>query len=135
MGKAVALRDGKDETIISTGIMLLKSLEAADLLEKKDITSRIIHIHTIKPLDEKTIRRAAQETGAIVTVEDSSIIGGLGRAVAELVSESCPIPVIRVGVRDRFGQTGTMEELAVEYKMSSADIVRAAKEAIRRKRS
>jgi transketolase len=133
IGKALVLREGDDLAIISTGIMLRSSLEAATELENEGIDSRVINISTIKPLDEDVIKNAAKETDAIVTVEDSNILGGLGGAVAEAVSESYPVPIRRVGVRDRFGQTGSMEELAAEYNMASADIVKAAKEVIKKK--
>ncbi len=133
IGKATILREGKDVAIISTGIMVRSSLEAATILENEGIDSRVINISTIKPLDERAIENAAKETGAIVTAEDSNILGGLGGAVAEVVSENYPVPIRRVGVRDRFGQTGSMDELAAEYNMSSADIVKAAKEVIKKK--
>ena len=102
-------------------------------MAEEGISAHVINMHTIKPLDEKSIKRAAQRTGAIVTVEDSSILGGLGSAVAEVVAESHPIPIRMIGVRDRFGQTGNMNELASEYKMSRADIVKAAKEVVTKK--
>ncbi len=128
IGEAALIRDGNDLAIVSTGMMLLWSLEAAALLAKEGFSARVINMHTIKPLDEESIKRVARETGAIVTVEDSSILGGLGGAVAEVVSESCPVPLRRIGVKDRFGQTGSMDELASEYNMSRAHIVKAAKE-------
>jgi transketolase len=130
IGEAVELRDGSDLALVSTGIMLLSTLEAAALLAKSGISARVIAVHTIKPLDEESIKRAARDTGGIVTVEDSSIIGGLGGAVAEVLSESCPVPMRRVGVRDRFGQTGKMDELAYEYNLSHVDIVKAAEEVV-----
>ncbi len=133
LGKAVTLRDGDDVTIISTGIMVLKSIVASSLLAREGIDARVINMHTIKPLDEEIIKKSARETGAIVTAEDSNVLGGLGGAVAEIVTEDLPVPVHRIGVRDRFGQTGVMEELAREYGMGEVDIVRAAKEAVNRK--
>ena len=133
IGKATVLKEGRDVAIISTGVMVRSSLEAATMLENEGIDSNVINFSTIKPLDERAIKDAAKETGAIVTAEDSNILGGLGGAVAEVVSENYPVPIRRVGVRDRFGQTGTMEELAAEYNMSSADIVKAAKEVIKKK--
>jgi len=133
LGKAVTLREGKDVTIVSTGIMVLEALEAAYLLAREGIDAWIINMHTIKPLDEEIIKRAARESGGIVTVEDSSVLGGLGGAIAEIITEDSPIPVCRIGVRDRFGQTGVMEELAREYNMAEADIVKAAKEVVKKK--
>ncbi len=133
IGEAVSLREGGDVTIISTGIMVLEALEAAVLLAKEDIDARIINIHTIKPLDQDTIKTAAKETGAIVTVEDSNILGGLGSAVAEVVTENSPVPILRIGVRDRFGQTGSVEELKMEYDMSRVDIANAAKQVVKKK--
>ncbi|MBS7623827.1 transketolase family protein, partial [Candidatus Bathyarchaeota archaeon] len=93
-------------------------------------SARVINVHTIKPLDEESIKRAARDTGGIVTVEDSSIVGGLGGAVAEILSEYCPVPMRRIGVKDRFGQTGNIDELASEYNLSHVDIVRAAEEVV-----
>lgn len=133
IGEAVTLRDGDDVAIFSTGIMLLWSLEAAALLAEEGIAAKVINIHTIKPIDEESVERAARDTGAIVTVEDSNILGGLGGAVSEIVSESHPVPMRRVGVRDRFGQTGNMNELASEYNLSRTDIVKAAREVVAEK--
>jgi len=133
IGEAAVVRDGNDLAIVSTGIMLLWSLEAAALLAEEGVSAKVINMHTIKPFDGESVRRAARETGAIVTVEDSSILGGLGGAVAEVISESCPVPVRRIGVRDRFGQTGTIDELASEYGMSRTHIVKAAKELVANK--
>jgi transketolase len=113
--------------------MVLEALEAAVLLAKEDIDARIINIHTIKPLDQDTIKTAAKETGAIVTVEDSNILGGLGSAVAEVVTENSPVPILRIGVRDRFGQTGSVEELKMEYNMSRVDIANVAKQVVKKK--
>ena len=110
LGKAVTLVDGEDATMISTGIMLSVSLAAADTLTQEGIKVRLLDMHTLKPLDEPSIIKAARETGAIVTVEDSSIMGGLGGAVAEVVVENFPVPLRRVGIKDRFGQSGTIDE-------------------------
>ncbi len=133
IGKAVTLKEGEDVAIISTGIMVLDALEAAFHLAKEDIEARVINMHTIKPSDREAIKKAAKETGAIVTVEDSNILGGLGGLVAEIVTENFPVPVKRIGVRDRFGQTGEMEELKSEYNLSRNDIVSAAKHVIEKK--
>lgn len=135
LGKAVTLMDGEDATIISTGIMLAESLEASDILAREGINVRLLDMHTLKPMDEESIIRASKETGAIVTVEDSSIIGGLGGAVAEVVVENSLVPVQRVGIRDRFGQSGTIEELKVEYEISAHHIAKAVRELIGKKKS
>jgi len=133
LGKAVTLTDGGDATIISTGMMLSDALEATDTLEKEGIKVRLLDMHTIKPIDEEAIIKAARETGAIVTVEDSSIIGGLGGAVAEVVAENAPAPVKRVGIKDRFGQSGTVPELKEEYAISARHIAQAVRESVKKK--
>jgi len=134
LGKAVTLADGGDATIISTGIMLADALEATDTLAKEGIKVRLLDMHTLKPIDENAIIRAAKETGAIVTVEDSSIIGGLGGAVTEVVAENSPVPVRRVGIRDRFGQSGTVGELKEEYEISARHIAQAVREVAGKKK-
>ena len=133
LGKAVTVVDGEDATIIATGVMLADSLEATDILAREGIKVRLLDMHTIKPIDEKAIISAAKETGAIVTVEDSSIIGGLGGAVAEVVVENCSVPVKRVGIKDCFGQSGTVAELKVAYELTANDIAKAVKEVIKKK--
>jgi len=135
LGKAVTLLDGEDATIISTGIMLADSLEASEILAGEGIKVSLLDMHTLKPIDEESIIRAAKETGAIVTVEDSSIIGGLGGAVAEVVVENSPVPVGRVGIRDRFGQSGTIEELKEEYEITARHIAKAVREIVGKKES
>jgi len=134
LGKAVTVTDGEDATIISTGVMLADSLGAAEALAKQGINIRLLNMHTIKPIDEKAIINAAKETGAIVTVEDSSIIGGLGGAVAEVIAENQPVPLKRIGIKDQFGQSGTVEELKVAYELTAKDIAKAVKEVIKRKK-
>jgi transketolase len=134
LGKAVALADGEDATIIATGIMVAESLTATDMLAGENIGVRLLDMHTIKPLDEAAVLQAAWETGAIVTAEDSSVIGGLGGAVAEVIAENHPVPLRRVGVKDRFGQSGTVDQLKKEYQLTAADIARAVKEAIKGKK-
>lgn len=133
LGKAVTLTDGSDATIISTGMMLSDSLAAADTLAKEGIKVRLLDMHTIKPLDREAIIKAARETGAIVTVEDSSIIGGLGGAVAEVVAENAPAFVNRVGIKDRFGQSGTLPELKEEYELTARHIAQAVRETVKKK--
>lgn len=133
LGKAVTLTDGTDATIISTGIMLSDSLEAVDALAKEGIKVRLLDMHTLKPIDEEAIIKAAKETGAIITAEDSSIIGGLGGAVAEVVAEKNPVPVKRVGIKDRFGQSGTLPELKEEYELTPRHIAQAVRETVKKK--
>ncbi|MHC4594038.1 MAG: transketolase family protein [Planctomycetota bacterium] len=126
IGKAVVLRQGTELTVLSTGLMLDRCLNAAEALSKEGIEARVMDMHTIKPLDTQSILKAAQETGAIVTVEEHSIIGGLGAAVAEVVTESYPVPVRRVGIADQFTETGPYDDLLDHYGMSQKDILKAA---------
>lgn len=134
-GQAVQLADGSDLTIIATGIMVAPARKAAEELIKQGISARVLNIHTIKPIDKAAIVKAAQDTGAIVTCEEHSIIGGLGSAVAEVVVESAPVPLERVGVMDTFGESGKPDALLVKYKLTAADIVAAARRVISRKLS
>ena len=117
-------------TIIATGLMVQEALKAADLLAAEGIKARVIDLHTIKPIDKDIIIKAAKETGAIVTTEEHNVIGGLGAAVAEVVTESCPVPVVKHGVEDVFGHSGTAEALMVKYGLTPEKIVEKAKEAI-----
>ncbi|SCG83902.1 transketolase [Proteiniborus sp. DW1] len=133
IGKGIKVRDGSDVTIIATGIMVSLALEAAEALKKEGIEARIINIHTIKPIDKDIIIEAARETRAIVTAEEHNIIGGLGSAVAEVLVESYPIPMERVGVRDTFGESGSGDELLVKYGLTADKIVEAARRAIGRR--
>ncbi|MFP3040977.1 transketolase family protein [Treponema primitia] len=134
LGKGVLLRDGKDVTIIATGLMVQESLKAAELLEKEGVHARIIDMHTIKPIDAELILKAASETGAIVTAEEHNIIGGLGSAVCEVVSAEHPIPVVRVGVNDVFGRSGDAKALLIQYGLSPENLVKQAKIAISKKK-
>jgi len=127
-GRAVEVADGDDVTIISSGALLADCLSAIEMLEKEGINARLLDMHTVKPLDDKAVIKAARETGAIVTVEDVSIIGGLGGAICELVCDKFPVPVRRIGVTDRFGQSGTIEEIKEEYGLTAEDIVHAVRE-------
>ena len=126
IGKAKLIREGTDLTIISTGIMVGEALLAARELLNSGISTRVIHMPTIKPLDVEIILQAANQTRGIVTAEEHSILGGLGEAVAGIVSENCPVPVKRVGIRDTFGESGTASELLTRYGLRARDIVRAA---------
>lgn len=130
VGKAVTLREGKDAAIIATGIMVDAALEAYNALSEEGIKVRVINVHTIKPIDKETIIKAARETGAVITAEEHSIIGGLGSAVCEVLSENQPTPVVRVGVKDTFGESGKPEELLKAYGLTGADIVKAVKKAL-----
>ncbi len=124
-GQAVTLRQGLDATIIACGYMVGQALEAADLLAAEGIEVSVLNIHTIKPLDVQAIVDAAQRTGIIVTAEEHSIIGGLGSAVAETLAEHYPVPMLRVGLQDVFGESGKPEELLRKYGLTPDDIVNA----------
>lgn len=127
IGKGITLRDGNDLTIIATGLCVSSALEAAQLLEKDGISARVINIHTIKPLDEKLVVKAAKETGRIVTVEEHSVIGGLGGAVSECVSAKYPVPVQRIGIQDVFGESGPAVKLLEKYGLDGQGIYKAIK--------
>ncbi len=133
IGKAEILKEGKDLTIIACGVMVYESLKAAQALEEKGVSARIINLHTIKPIDKEIIVKAAKETGAIITAEEHQIMGGMGSAVAEIVMENCPVPMKRIGLSDRFGESGKPEELMKEYHLTAADIVQEAENILKRK--
>ncbi len=130
LGKGVTLADGKDVTLVATGLMVPAALEAKELLAGEGIDARVINIHTIKPIDGELLAKAARETGAIVTAEEHNVIGGLGAAVAESVSETCPVPVLRVGMPDSYGHSGTVPGLLEHYGLTPAAIAEKAKKAI-----
>ena len=130
VGKGVELLTGSDVTIVATGLMVSMALEAAQILKEEGISARVINIHTIKPIDKDIILKAAKETGALVTAEEHNIIGGLGGAVSEVVCEGCPVPVLRVGVEDKYGHSGKVPPLLEMYELTPAKIVKKAKEAI-----
>lgn len=125
IGKAVTLREGSDYTIIATGIMVNEALSAADALAEQGLSIRVIDMHTIKPIDEETIIKAAQETKGIVTAEEHSVLGGLGGSVAEILAKKYPAPMEFVGVQDIFGQSGKPDELLKAYNLTAEDIVLA----------
>lgn len=129
LGKGVQLADGNDATIIATGLMVEKALQAKEILKADGIDARVINIHTIKPIDADIIEKAAKETGAIVTAEEHYIMGGLGSAVTEVVCDRCPVPVKIIGT-DRFGKSGKPAELFEEYGLTAENIVKKVKEAI-----
>ncbi len=130
LGKGVTLRDGKDITIVATGLMVGEAVAAAETLAAEGISARVINIHTIKPIDEEIIVKAARETGKIVTVEEHSIIGGLGSAVCDVVSEKCPVPVTKIGVNDEFGHSGPAVDLLKEFGLSAENIVATVKKVL-----
>ena len=133
IGKGIKLSEGNDVTIVATGIMVEKALKAKTILANEGINARVINIHTIKPLDTELIIDSAKETGAIITVEEHSIIGGLGSAVTEVVSEFYPVPVVRIGVNDVFGESGKPNELLVLFGLTVENIVERAKNVIANK--
>ena len=130
IGKAVTLREGTEATIIATGIMVEVALEAYNMLAEEGIKVQVINIHTIKPIDEKAIVAAATKTGLIVTAEEHNIIGGLGSAVAEVVTSNYPVPVMRVGIKDTFGESGKPNELLKAYGLTAEEIVKALKKGL-----
>lgn len=134
IGKGITLRDGSDVTIIASGISVADALKAADELEKKNISARVINMFTIKPIDKEIIEKAAKETGAIVTAENHNMINGLGSAVAEVLGETVPVPLERVGIPDQFGQVGSVDYLKEVYHITSNDIVSKALNAVSRKK-
>ena len=130
IGKAKTLAEGNDVTVIATGLLVSAAVEAAEALKAEGINARVLNMATIKPIDREAIIAAAKETGAIVTAEEHNIIGGLGSAVSEVVCETIPVPVVRVGVNDTFGQSGPATELLKIYGLTAENIVEKAKEAI-----
>ena len=133
VGKANILREGKDLTIVATGLLVSESLKAADVLAKENIETRVINMHTIKPIDQEAIIQAAKETKAIVTAEEHQINGGLGSAVAEVLGKNVPVPVEMVAVNDTFGESGDEEGLLKKYHLKDVDIVDAARQVLKRK--
>ena len=130
LGKGIVLREGKDLTIVATGLCVAPSLEAAEKLAEEGVDAKVINIHTIKPLDEELIVKAAKETGKVVTVEEHSIVGGLGGAVCECLSEKAPVPVKRIGIRDVYGESGPAVQLLEKYELDAEGIYKQIKEFI-----
>ena len=128
LGKGVVLREGKDVTIVATGLCVSSALEVAEKLAADGIDAKIINIHTIKPLDEELIVAAAKETGKVVTVEEHSVIGGLGSAVCDALAEKCPVPVKKIGVQDVFGESGPAAALLAKYKLDGEGVYEQVKE-------
>lgn len=133
IGKAVILREGKDVSIIACGCEVYEALMACDILNKEGVKARVINLHTIKPIDADIIVKAAVETGAIVTAEEHTIMGGMGSAVSEVLAARCPVPIEFIGVKDRFGESGNPDDLFKIFELTASDIVKAAKRAIKRK--
>ncbi len=134
LGKGIELRAGEDATLIACGIMVAKAQEAADKLAESGINVSVIDMHTIKPMDTDLVIKKAEETGAILTLEEHSIVGGLGGAVCEVVSEHCPVPVLRMGINDVFGQSGTPEELLDFYSLNVSHIIQKVQDLLKKKR-
>lgn len=135
LGKGVTLAEGKDATIVATGLMVPYAMEARELLLKEGIDAGVINIHTIKPIDGELLTEAAKKTGAIVTTEEHNVIGGLGSAVAEVLAESCPVPIKRVGTQDVFGRSGKPNELMEMYGLTAENIAENVKQAIALKKA
>ena len=134
IGRGEVLRDGTDVTLVANGIMVFMALNATETLAAEGISARVINIHTIKPLDTELLCTAAAETGAVVTAEEHNIIGGLGSAVAEALAEKCPVPVVRVGVRDSFGRSGKVPALLSMYGLTPEALCDAARRAVSMKK-
>ena len=134
IGKAVTLREGNDVTIIGCGHSLYEALKAADALKKKGISARVINLHTPKPLDKKTLLKAAKDTGAFVTIEEHSVAGGMGSAVAEFIVENCPVPIKMLGIRDSFGESGEPLELLKHFELTTEDVIKATEEVLKMKK-
>ena len=132
--KAAVLTEGNDVALIANGVMVMAALEAAKTLAAEGIQARVINMASVKPLDEAAVVSASKETGAIVTCEEHSIIGGLGSAVAEVLAEQAPAPLERVGVKDTFGESGKPKELLAKYGLTAADVAEAARRAVARKK-
>lgn len=128
IGKGIQIGDGTDATVIATGVTVSEAIKAKEELEKEDINIRIIDMHTIKPIDKELIIKCAKETKKIITIEDHSIIGGLGSAVCEVLSENYPCKVIRMGVKDTFGKSGKAEELLAYFGLTARNIIEKVKE-------
>jgi transketolase len=133
IGKAQTLKEGNDLTIIATGHLVWEALEASELLEKEGVEARVINLHTIKPIDREAVIKASVETGTIVTAEEHQIMGGMGSAVAEVITSEAPCPITFVGINDTFGESGQPDELMEKYQLKSKYIVKAAYKALEKK--
>lgn len=133
IGKAVTLKEGTDVTLFATGIMVSAAVEACEMLKNQGVSAEVINIHTLKPLDVEAVVKSAQKTGAVVTCEEHSIIGGLGSAVCEALSENHPVPVCRLGINDKFGESGKPNQLLEKYHLTASDIVEKAMQVLKKK--
>ena len=133
VGKGITMAEGTDLTIVGSGFTVPMALEARELLAQKGISARVINIHTIKPIDRDILAKAARETGAVLTVEEHSVIGGLGSAVCEVLAEECPVPVMRIGTQDTFGKSGTVPALLEEYGLTPENVAEKAQELLAKK--
>ncbi|MBO5110460.1 MAG: transketolase family protein [Clostridia bacterium] len=133
IGKGIQMADGTDVTIVATGLMVEQALIARDKLAEEGISAAVINIHTIKPIDREILVAAAQQTGAIVTAEEHNIIGGLGSAVCEVLSEVCPVPVVRFGMNDEFGKSGAAKDLIEAYRFNADGIIEKVKQVLHMK--
>lgn len=133
LGKGIVLSEGEDVTLVATGLLLHEAIRAAEILKEEGISAEIINIHTIKPFDVELLASSARKTGAVVTCEEHNIIGGLGSATAEALCENCPVPMTRIGIKDKFGKSGKPAPLLKMYELTADDIARAAKEVIKKK--
>lgn len=127
IGKGIQIGDGEEATVIGTGVVVAEAIKAMEILKQEGINIRVIDMHTIKPIDRELIIRCAKETKRIITIEDHSVIGGLGTAVCEVLAEECPTKVTRMGVKDTFGKSGKAEELLKYFKLTAEDIVEEIK--------
>lgn len=133
LGKAITVREGLDVTLVAVGNMVCRALEAAKILAEEEVAARVLDMHTIKPIDITALAKAARETGCIVTVEDHSVLGGLGGAVAEVVGAEHPVPVVRLGLQDTFAQSGEPDQLLEFYGLTAQHIAAAARHAMKRR--
>ncbi|RLG97309.1 transketolase family protein, partial [Candidatus Bathyarchaeota archaeon] len=133
IGGSVTLREGEDVTLVASGLMVSRALDAAEALAREGIEATVIDLYSIKPIDREALTEAARRTGAIVTCEEHNVCGGVGSAVAEVLVETVPVPMEMVGVKDTFAESGSMEDLLTKYGLTSKDIVEAAKRVIKRK--
>jgi transketolase len=122
IGRAVVLREGTDVTLVSTGPQSARAREAAEILSRQGVSAAVLHLPTIKPIDEDALVRAAQTTGLVVVVEEQNVLGGLGGAVAEVLSDRCPVPVKRLGILDTYGESGSNDVLLDKYRLSAAAV-------------
>jgi transketolase len=133
LGKAALLREGRDVTLIGSGLMVSRCLQAAEILANEGIAADVVNVSTIKPLDAEMIAARAGRTGAVVTAENHTVLGGLGGAVAEVLGEVCPVPLRRVGIRDEFGTSGPLEEIFPQYGLTAEAVCEAARSAVKAK--